>query len=563
MGFHQDHPYGSARFATEKEVRREFRKKGGVPIGFYGGRLLFHARQAGALLIGGAGSGKFVSVLAHIMADQGRSKSQPPRYAILDPKGELAAVIGRGLVHAGAHVYCINPYRLHGLPDHSVALLAHLVPTSPMLVPDSRRAAMTLLPESGGGEARFFEHKAQNWLDALLRGLVHLDGEVSLLSLYELVGMIRAAPDSWALQSEAMAAKGEPDLAVTYAEMLGMAEDSRKTYESVMAEISNALAFMADPALQRTFTGAAGADFTLDVLTADDGRPVTVFLMMPAELIAQNAALIRQFFSTLRTLKQRKPAAPTVNLVMDEAARLGRFPEIAEFFSIGRGFGLSPLAVYQDIGQIRDNLGQNGATTLTNSADVEVYLGGGIADLETAQHLSRKLGNTTLALDDSLTNERGKRAKREMLHGILFGGADPVKGGLALRALDYEMHHQRKQARSLLTPDEILAMPADKALVWASGYGVRPFAVDKLPYYTRCAYAGRFFPNPFHDRDMSRVLVRTRFGMRSRRVIVEAVPESYRDFPQYRNGEWAFIDGYRPSSSLQSKGGGGFASIWR
>lgn len=546
MGFHEDHPFGSARFATAKEVRRAFRKAGGIPIGFFAGRLLFHSRQAGALLIGGAGSGKFVSVLSHIMADQGRGRDQPPRYAILDPKGELAAVIGRGLVHAGAHVYCINPYRLHGLPDHSVALLAHLVPGSPLLVADSRRVAMTLLPDSGGGEARFFEQKAQNWLDALLRGLVHLNGEVSFLSLYDLVGMIRAAPDSWAQQSESMAAKGEPDLAVTYAEMLGMAEDSRKTYDSVMAEISNALAFMADPALQRTFTGKAASDFTLDVLTAGDGRSVYVFLIMPAELIAQNAALIRQFFSTLRTLKQRKPEAPPVNLVLDEAARLGRFPEIAEFHSIGRGFGLSPLAVYQDIGQIRDNLGPNGAMTLSASADVEIYLGGGISDLDTAQLLSRKLGQQTLALDDALTNERAGRAKREMLHEMLFGGADPVKAGLALRALDYEMRHQRKQARSLMTPDEILAMPANKALVWASGYGVRPFAVDKVPYYTRRAYAGRFFPNPFHDRDQSHVHVATRFGTRSRRVIREAVPKAYRDFPQYRSGEWAFIAGYRP-----------------
>ncbi len=88
MGFHEDHPFGSALFATAREMRRAFHKKGGIPIGFFGGRLLFHSRQAGVLLIGGAGSGKFVSVLAHIMADQGRGKGQPPRYAILDPKGE-------------------------------------------------------------------------------------------------------------------------------------------------------------------------------------------------------------------------------------------------------------------------------------------------------------------------------------------------------------------------------------------------------------------------------------------------------------------------------------------
>ncbi|MCL6286208.1 TraG/TraD/VirD4 family protein [Ruegeria sp. 2012CJ41-6] len=148
----------------------------------------------------------------------------------------------------------------------------------------------------------------------------------------------------------------------------------------------------------------------------------------------------------MRTLKQRKPQAPTINLVIDEAAQLGRFPEIAEFYAIGRGFGLSPYCVYQDIGQIKRNLGETGAMTLSASADVEVYLGGGISDLETAQHLSRKLGQQTIALDDGLTQERAARAKREIMHGTLFDGQDPIKAAMALKALNYEARHQRKQA---------------------------------------------------------------------------------------------------------------------
>ncbi|MGF0538887.1 type IV secretory system conjugative DNA transfer family protein [Agrobacterium sp. ES01] len=470
-----------------------------------------------------------------------------PRYAILDPKGELAAVIGLGLVHSGAHVYTINPYGLHDLPNHRLALYSHLTPDTRTLVADARRAARTLSPESGGGDAKFFEQKTQNWLDALIRGLVHADSGVSPLSLYELVGMIRAAPEAWAEMSEHMAALGEPDLTVTYAEMREMAAESRRTYDSVAAEITNALSFMTDPALQSTFTGTAEADFTLDVLTEGSDRPVFVFLCMPAELIAQNAAVIRQFFSTLRTLKQRKPQAPTVNLIIDEAAQLGRFPEVAEFYVVGRGFGLSPLCVYQDIGQPKANLGETGAMTLSASSDVEIYLGGGISDLETAQHLSRKLGNQTLHLDDPLTNERGARAKREAMHAMLFEGANPVKTGLALRALDTEMSHQRKVARALMTPDEVLSMPPNKALVWASGYGIRPFFADKVPYYMRSEYAERFFPNPYFDRDLNRVQLRTWFGMRARQVITEAVPGIYREFPQYQSGEWKFIEGHRPN----------------
>jgi type IV secretion system protein VirD4 len=97
-----------------------------------------------------------------------------------------------------------------------------------------------------------------------------------------------------------------------------------------------------------------------------------------------------------------------------------------------------------------------------------------------------------------------------------------------------------------MTPDEILTMPQDKALVWARGYGVRPFFLDKVPYYRCRDYAGRFFPNPYFDRDVNRVRVQTRWGMRTRAVITEPVPDRYRAFPQYRHGEWKFIEGYRP-----------------
>lgn len=545
MSHAQEFPHGSARFADDREVLRAFSSSGGPAIGFLNGKRLHHSKQAGALLIGGAGSGKLVTMLAHILADKGR-KGEPARYAILDPKGELAAVIGPGLVHIGARVYHINPYGLHGIPGHRVALLAHLTPNAPTLVADSRQVARALLPESGGEEAQFFEQTGQNWIDALIRGLVHADGEVSFLSLFDLVGMMRAMPDGWAEMADAMAALGEPDLRVTYAEMRQLAKDSERTYQSVLAGMSNVLAFMVDPIVQRSFTGKAGADFTLDVLTEVSDRPVIIIFSMPAELSRQNAPLIRQFFSTLRTLKQRTPQAPTLNLVMDEAAQLGTFPEIADFFSLGRGFGLSPLAVYQDIGQIKRNLGATGAITLSASADVEVYLGGGIADLDTAQHLSRKLGNQTLALDDRLTRERAARARREAIHGMLYGEADPLKTGLALRNLDYEMTHVQRQSRPLMTPDEILTMPQDKALVWARGYGVRPFFLDKVPYYRCRDYAGRFFPNPYFDRDLNRVRVQTRWGMRTRAVITEPVPDRYQDFPQYRHGEWKFIEGYRP-----------------
>lgn len=543
-----DFPYGSARFAEDVEVLRAFRGNGGVPFGFYKSRKLFHTKQAGMLLIGGAGSGKFTSVLAHLMDAPGR-EGEPPRYAIFDPKRELRAVMEPYFPHIGASVYEINPYFTHGAHGHRLSILSHLSPDSPRLVADSKRAARTLLPESGGGDARFFEEKAQNWCDPLMRGLVHVDGGVSPTSLYELVGMIRSAPEAWEDMAEFMADVGEPDLRVTFAEMMEMADGSRRTFDSVMAEITNALSFMNDPRLQATFVASSEADFSLDVLCEVSHRPVFVFFVMPPEMTQQNAPLIRQFFSTLRTLKQARPDAPTLNLVIDEAAQLGPFPEIAEFYSIGRGFGLCPVCVYQDIGQIHKNLGATGAMTLSASADLEVYLGGGISDLETARMLSAKLGNQTLELEDHLIQQRAERSRREMLYEAFFGGADPVRTGLALKALDYEGQHKRKQARALRTPEEIIGMPHNQSLVMASGYAIPPFFAQKTPYYAHKAYSGLYGPNPYFDRNLSVVSVPGSWRERKAlRVIREAVPVSHAHLPQYQNGEWTFIEGHRPKS---------------
>lgn len=547
MNIAQTYPYGSARFATDQEVSRTFRAKGGVPIGYHKKRLLFHAKQAGMLLIGGAGSGKFTSVLAHLMGSSILSR-KPARFLLLDPKGEMASVMGHGLIHAGAEVRYINPYGLHGLPNHSVAVLAHLTPDSPTLVADSKRAAQTLLPKSQSSDNNFWEEAGQVWIDALIRGLVALDGEVSFASLYRLIALIRSHPEGWQDMAAEMAARGSFDLESTFNQMITMAAESQRTFDSVYAGILNAISFMQDPNLQNTFVDTSQADFTLDVLTENSTKPRYVFMIMPAELIAQNAAVIRQIFSTVRTLKQRAPHAPTINLVIDEAAQLGNFPEIAEFYAIGRGFGLSPLCVYQDLGQITKNLGPTGAMTLSANSDVEIYLGGGLSDLHTCEHISRRLGNQTLILDDPLIQARAAKNKREAVHAMLFDGADPLQTGTTLAHLDFEMGHVKKQARALMTPDEVQRMPPSKALVFARGYGIDPFLVEKSAYYERREYAGRFFPNPYFDQSMGQLKVKTFWGKRTRRVIEEKVPERFSHYPQYRDGTWKFIEGYRPNA---------------
>lgn len=552
----QDYPYGSARLAEPDEVLRAFDDPGGMPFAHLNGRMLTHSTAAGALLVSGAGAGKFTTVLSHILAAQGRGtrrrllsilrkKKRPVRMAIFDPKFEIAAVIGPGLVHRGAKVYIINPFKMHGIHSHRVNLWAHLTPDSPTLVADCRSAAKLLKPVSNG-DNRFWEEKAQNWLEVLIRGLVHLDGEVSYKRLFELVGLIRMSLDAWDSLSATMAERGSPDLASSYAEIANFARESERTFASVMGEITNVLSPLSDPQILDSIVGSSAADFSLEVLTEDCEEDVFVFFGIPTEYAEQYDFLPRQYFSTIRILKQRKPGSPVIDLVCDEASLLGKYEDAARLFSDGRVVGLSPFFVYQSLSQIERNLGHTGVSTLLASSDLQIYLGGGVSDLKTAEYLSRQLGQQTLKLPDPLVQERAARARSELIEDVLFADADPIRAGHVLRALEYEESHERKIARALKTPDEIMGLDRSKALVMAPGYDVEPFLADKTPYFSKPEYRGRYFPNPYFDQSLDQLTVRGRMGARTRRVIREAVPPEFAHFPQYQNGEWAFVEGYRP-----------------
>lgn len=491
------------------------------------------------LIVGGAGSAKTTATLMPLVMHGGKS-------LVLDPKGEMTAVMLDGLAAIGGAGYCINPYRVFGFPNHRISLLGHLKAGSPTLVGDSRRLWTALHPNVSGENNRFFDEKARFWGDAITRGIIAERGSVSFRSIYDAINMIRSDWDAWLDRACAMAVDGPPDLEAAFGEMNAMNVGEARTFDNVMSGLTNALAFMADPANRETFVDDDEADFSLDVLTQNNG-PIAVFLIMPPELIAPNAPVIRQCFSTMRTVKQRAAGGERIALVIDEAASLGPFPEIAEFYSIGRGFGIVPVTVYQDQGQIEHNLGRNGAQTLSANAAIECYLGGGVRDLDTARNLSHRLGNQTISLDDRITQENARHAKRKAMRKMLFEGADPWQTGQELRHQAYAANHQRQQSRALMEPNEILGLDAGKSLVLAGGYQIPPFLMDKTPYYQRRDLAGRFFPNPYVSPDMHSVRIRTRFGYRTRRIVEGPAPSWLAHLPQYADGRpFRHVEGFRP-----------------
>jgi type IV secretion system protein VirD4 len=541
MTYHSDHAHGSARFAEAQEIARAgLLKPGGLNFGAYRGRTLVHQQRTAVLLKGGAGSGKTTCILMPMLL------STTTNVVMIDLKAELTQIIMDGLAHVLAKLYAFNPFKMLGLPCHKVSLLSHLKPGSIYLTGDSGRVWLTILPDISGSNNRFFELKGREWGDAVTRALVHQRGRVSLASLYAIFCLIRVDWEAfldWA--SDAIAAS-PPDIESILSEMIDMNTGEAKTFDSVLSGITNALAFMADPALRECLVDDDEADFRLSDLVARDGQ-VFFSIMLPPELLAVYAPLVRLMLSCIRTVKQRAPEANPLLMVIDEAAALGPFKELADLPAIGRGPGLIPVLTYQDDGQIALNLGPHGATTLSANAGIELYLGGGIRDLTTATTVSRRLGNATITLTDTLTQARGDFARREAIRKVAFEGVDPIRAAHELRRSQIEAQHERKQSRALMEPSEVLGLPGTNTLVFAGGYELPPFIAEKRPYFLNRAFAGRFFPNVYAGQGQDSIRVPTFWGLRRRRVIEEPVPAALAHLPQYQDGRpLRFIEGFRP-----------------
>lgn len=534
-------PYGDARFATREELRAAglFRKDG-AEFGAFEGRVLRHYNRAGVKITGGSGSGKTSQIALPLIL------SGTLVLVILDFKnGEITRVIEPHCALEGIPLFVFDPYRISDFPLLRLSLLSHLQAGSSRLVPDVLRLWTSLLPDSGG-DNRFFDQSGRRFGAAMTLGDVALRGHTSFSAIAELVSMVRGDFDAWGAWAEMAGKRVAPDVASTFREMKDMYGGSPKTFDSVMAGVRNALAFMGDPRLQETLVGDKHADFSPNVLT--QGGPVIVSMVVPEGSVEDLAPMLRAFISSVRRAKQDRPDAEPVWMLLDESSRLGAFEELKHIFSMGRGEGVTPIVFYQDDGQIERNLGRTGRTTLEANAAISIDLGGGIRDFETAQNRSLALGYQTIAVDDPLVQSRAETEARALKRDVFLGGADPIEAAMRLSQLRYEAAHQTKMRKLLLSPDELLNLPPEDMLVQARGYGLRPFIAQKAPYFLQRRFAGHFFPNPNEERDLSSVRVQTRWGMRRRKIIAGALPSFLSHLPQYDGGARPFrhVAGYPP-----------------
>lgn len=532
--FNEQYRFGSAGWADERLIRSAGLLAGrGLPVGFMGRKSLHLEGDAPLITFGGAGTGKLTTVIGHILCTvQDRSM------IVLDPRGEIAATFMPALARHGIEAFLWSPYRLHGLPSHHCNPLDPIDPRKSTFHADCKLAARALVTVTSRSEGKYFEQRGSGWVEAIIKFDAEIFGQTNLANLMRVINVVEGDLGNWATFLEAMRTSKFEDVRRTAGEMITKQQDSPREFGSVMGEIYASLSFLDDPILRASLENP---DFSLEDV-CNSSSPKIVFLMIPAEYLHQSAGCLRQFFTACMLYKSRAPGSRRLLMLIDEAAQLGAFQALQQLYTYGRGIGIQPWTFWQDIGQITHNFGPSGTDTFMASAQMRQFLG--TRDFSTARLISNMLGTETLEYNDTRLQEEASRQKRLAVQRVM-AGEDMLTAMMEAAHFSKAAQMRTKQARKLLTEDEVLSLGLDKQVLFLSGKEPLAVLADRKPYFECAELAGLYLPNPYHP-PYDRVRIAGRWGTREARVITGPVPKKYSSFAQYRNGNWAYVEGYQP-----------------
>lgn len=235
-----------------------------------------------------------------------------------------------------------------------------------------------------------------------------------------------------------------------------------KHRHSFVTGVVNALQFMRDPEIAR-FTSA-------EVKPPQFGRlrrePTAVYYCLREQDITRLQSLTSLFFTLVleqlaaEELKVGEQGVP-VTMMLDEFANLGKIPDFASTISLSRGRDIAIWIYVQEISQLAARYGRDDAQTIMGTCSTKVALNG--LDVRTAEYVSKMLGDATVVAPRKSYNDGG---------GILGKGSASTT------------YTKTEHRRPLLTPDEVMRIGEDQALVrtgnrhpmwlWKIHYNGRP-----------------------------------------------------------------------------------------
>ncbi len=255
--------------------------------------------------------------------------------------------------------------------------------------------------------------------------------------------------------------KVHPVVAQAARELLNKSENERS---GVLSTAMSFLGLYRDPTIAAV---TSQCDWRIEDLTTAE-HPVSLYLVVPPSDISRTKPLVRLILNQIgrrltETLEGEQSSKRRKLLMMlDEFPALGRLDFFESALAFMAGYGVRAYLIAQSLNQIEKAYGPN--NSILDNCHVRVAFAAN--DERTAKRISDALGTATELRAQK--NYAGHRLAPWLAHVMVS---------------------RQETARPLLTPGEVMQLPADEAIVMVSG--TAPIRAKKLHYYRDANFSAR------------------------------------------------------------------------
>ena len=451
--------YGSARFATEREVRAAgLLGDDGAILGRLGHSYLRHDGPEHVLCFAPTRSGKGVGLVVPTLL------TWPGSAIVHDIKGENWTLTA-GWRDRFGRVLRFDPTS----PDSDAYNPLLEVRRGDREVRDVQNIADILVDPEGALERRnHWEKTSHALLVGAILHVLYAEPDKTLAGVANFLSDPRR-PMATTLRAMMITAHLGPQgvhpvVASAARELLNKSENERS---GVLSTAMSFLGLYRDPVVAKV---TSRCDWRIrDLVEAE--RPVTLYLVVPPSDIARTKPLVRLMLNQIgRRLTEELEAKRKQHrllLMLDEFPALGRLDFFESALAFMAGYGLKAFLIAQSLNQIEKAYGQN--NSILDNCHVRVSFA--TNDERTAKRVSDALGTAT-----ELRAQRNYAGHR----------LSPWLGHL--------MVSRQETARPLLTPGEVMQLPPADELVLISG--LHPIRARKARYYEDRQLRARVLPAP-------------------------------------------------------------------
>jgi type IV secretion system protein VirD4 len=457
--------YGSARWASLREIERSgLLGDAGVILGRLGARYLRHNGPEHVMAFAPTRSGKGVGlVVPTLLAWTGSA-------VIHDIKGENWRLTA-GWRSRFSHCLLFNPTDARSARYNPLLEVRR----GPNEVRDVQNIADVLVDPEGALERRNHWEKTSHSL--LVGAILHvlyaeedktLAGIATFLSdpRRSFVATLRRMMNTNHLGTADKPCV-HPVVASAARELLNKSDNERS---GVLSTAMSFLGLYRDPTVAAV---TARCDWRIADLV-EAAQPVSLYLVIPPSDISRTKPLVRLILNQIgRRLTERLEEAGKdarrhqLLLMLDEFPALGRLEFFETSLAFMAGYGVRAFLIAQSLNQIEKAYGEH--NSILDNCHVRVAFA--TNDERTAKRISDALGTATE--QRAMRNYAGHRLAPWLAHVMVS---------------------RQETARALLTPGEVMQLPAEDELVLVAG--LAPVRARKLRYYADRNFAGRVAPPP-------------------------------------------------------------------